>query len=162
MVSGRAIQTASMIDLARKRIFIAGGSGFIGSHLRAALLQKGVPPAQISAPGSNECDLRVWPQCLAAMKGAEIVFDCAAVPGDLVLRSKMPGKLFYENLILGIHLTAAAFQSGAQKIITIGSATEYPAAAPAHLSEENLWDGLPTSGNIPYGLSKRIAALQGE
>ena len=151
-----------MIDLKNKKILVAGGNGFIGSHVCAALEKRGVLRERIVIPLPETHDLRVWEKCAGAVKGIDIVFDCAAVPGDILLRAKIPGQLFYENLIMGVHLVEAAFQEGVQKIITIGSATEYPESAPTPLKEIDLWNGLPSPGNIPYGLSKRIAALQGE
>ena len=151
-----------MMDLRNKKIVVAGGTGFIGSHVISALMRRGVVREQIFVPRSKECDLRLWEHAVRAVKGADIVFDCAAVPGDIVRRAEIPGTLFYENLVMGLHLVEAAFREGVAKIITIGSATEYPAEASAPLKEDDIWGGLPALGNIPYGLSKRVVALQGE
>ncbi len=151
-----------MLDLKNKRILVAGGSGFIGSHVIRALKKRGVPNQHIFAPSSKECDLRTWNDCLNAVKKREVVFDCAANPRDLLVRGKIPGELFYENLIMGVQLLEAARREGVQKVITIGSVTEYPEGAKAPLREETLWNGLPLETSIPYGLSKRIVALQGE
>ena len=151
-----------MVRLKEKRIFVAGGNGFMGSHLIAALHKRGVPKDHIIAPRSNECDFRVWDECARALKGAEVVFDCAAIAGDLLTRTKIPGEIFYDNLVMGIHILEAARQAGAEKVVTVGSVSEYPDTAPLPLKEDDLWAGLPASTNIPYGLSKRIVAIQGE
>ncbi|MBI4085842.1 MAG: NAD-dependent epimerase/dehydratase family protein [Candidatus Liptonbacteria bacterium] len=150
-----------MLDLKNKKILVAGGSGFMGSHVVAALKSRGVSDEKIVAPNSAECDLRVFADCQKAVKGIDVVFDCAAVPGDILMREKIPGQLFYENLLMGIQLLEAARQEGVGKAVVIGSATEYPADAPTPLNEESLWNGLPSSGNIPYGMSKRIVGIQG-
>src|SRR3989344_3184719 len=151
-----------MLDLKNKKILVAGGGGFMGSHVIETLEKRGVPKEHIFAPDSAECDLRKPDDCASAVKGKEIVFDCAAVPGDLLVRGKIPGELFYENLVMGIQFLEAAWRAGVQKIITIGSATEYPDGAPVPLREDTLWNGLPSETSIPYGLSKRIVGLQGE
>lgn len=151
-----------MLDLKNKKILIAGGSGFIGSHVMQALEKRGVPKENIFVPSSKECDLRKWDDCANAVKGKEIVFDCAANPGDLLTRGKIPGELFYENLIIGAQLLEAAWRAGVQKAVTIGSIVEYPEGTPVPFREDMLWGGLPSPTSIPYGLSKRIIALQGE
>src|SRR3989338_2067522 len=115
-----------MLNLKNKRILVMGGGGFIGSHLIRTLKKHGVPTEHIFAPPSKKCDLRIWRDCLKAVKEREIVFDGAANPRDLLIRGKIPGELFYENLIMGIQLLEAARRAGVQKIITIGSVTEYP------------------------------------
>ncbi len=151
-----------MLDLKNKKILVTGGSGFMGSHVLRTLEKRGVPNEHIFAPSSEECDLRKWDDCVNAVKGKEIVFDCAANPGDLLMRGKIPGELFYENLMMGAQLLEAGRQAGVQKTITIGSITEYPESAPVPFREDTLWNGLPVPTSIPYGLSKRIVALQGE
>lgn len=151
-----------MTNLNDKKILVTGGGGFVGSHLIAALRRRGVLDENISAPSLKECDLRVTGDCAKAVKGVHVIFDCAAVAGDILLRTKIPGELFYENLVMGIYLLEAARHEGVEKVVTIGSASEYPEHAPVPLKEEMLWNGLPAAANIPYGLSKRIVAMQGE
>ena len=151
-----------MLDLKNKKILVLGGSGFMGSHVIRTLEKHGVPKESIFAPSSKECDLRKLDDCVKAVKGKEIVFDCAARPGDLSLRGKIPGELFYDNLLMGIELLEAARREGAQKVITVGSIMEYPEGASVPFREDTLWNGLPLKTSIPYGLSKRIVALQGE
>lgn len=151
-----------MLDLKNKKILIAGGSGFIGSHVVRTLERHGVPKNQIFAPSSKECDLRKRDDCVKAVKGKEIIFDCAANPGNILMRGKIPGELFYDNLMMGMELLEVAQRESVEKIITIGSVIEYPQGASVPLQENTLWNGLPIETSIPYGLSKRIIALQGE
>jgi GDP-L-fucose synthase len=151
-----------MIDLATKKILVTGGSGFLGSHVVNGLLRRGVPKENIFIPSSKELDLRKWESCLRVVKGQEIIFDLAAVTGDLLLRTKIPGTLFYDNLIMGVQLIEAARQAGVQKIITIGSAAAYPENAPTPLKEEDLWMGPQSFINISYGLAKKMLLVQGQ
>ena len=73
-----------MIDLAQKKILVTGGSGFVGSHVVAGLVRRGVPREHIFTPTSKEVDLRKWDDCLRAVRGQNIVFDCAIVAISLV------------------------------------------------------------------------------
>ncbi len=151
-----------MINLINKRILVTGGNGFIGSHIIRILKKRGVPDKNILAPTSKDFDLRIWNDCQKVVKGREIIFDCAAKPGDLLARKEVPGTIFYENLMMGVQLLEAARQEEVQKVITIGSIIEYPEDAELPLQEDTLWRGLPVETSIPYGLSKRIVALQGK
>src|SRR3989338_247058 len=104
-----------MLNLKNKRILVAGGNGFMGSHVIRALEKRGVPKKHIFAPSSKECDLRKRNDCQNAVKGKEVVFDCAANPGNLLTRGEIPGELFYDNLMIGMKLLEAARQAGVQK-----------------------------------------------
>src|SRR5690242_1976831 len=101
-----------MLDLTTKKIVVAGGSGYLGTHLVEALVRRGVPRGRIFVPRSRDYDLRRWENCGRALKGQEILFDLATITGDLLLRTKIPGTLLYDNLLMGIQLIEAARQAG--------------------------------------------------
>jgi GDP-L-fucose synthase len=151
-----------MIDLTKKKILVMGGSGFVGSYVVLGLIKRGVPEKNISAPSSKECDLRKREDCVRAVRGRNIVFDCAIVAGDLLARAKNPGSIFYDNLMMGTQLLEAARQEGVEKIITMGSAVEYPENAPSLLKEEDLWMGELASVNLPYALARKAVLVQGQ
>lgn len=151
-----------MINLKDKKIMVAGGSGFLGSHVVEGLLRRGVPEKNIFIPRSKDFDFRKWENCVRAVQGQEVIFDLAAFTGDLMLRTQIPGKLFYDNLIMGIHLIEAARQAGVEKIITIGSAAAYPENAPVPLKEDDLWMGPQSFINLSYALAKKMLLVQGQ
>ncbi len=151
-----------MFNLTDKKILVAGGNGFLGSHVVDGLVRRGVPRNNISIPSSKEFDLRAWENCVRVTADREVVFDLAAATGDLVLRTKIPGKLFYDNVIMGVQLIESARRAGVEKYITIGSAVEYPEQAPSPLKEKDLWTGSQSSVNIPYGFGKKVLLVQGQ
>lgn len=150
------------MDLSSKQITVAGGNGFLGSHIIEGLVERGVPRSRIVIPDSRTCDLRIWENCMRAVDGSHIVFDAAAVVGDLLSRPKIPGAIFYDNLVMGVQLIEAARQAGAEKIITIGSAVEYPETAPSPFSEVDLWMGPLPRVNLSYGSAKKMLLVQGQ
>lgn len=151
-----------MIELRKKKIMVTGGNGFLGSHVVEGLIARGVPKENIFVPRAEEYDLRKWENCVRAVAGREVLFDLAAVTGNLLLRLQIPGQLFYDNLIMGIQLVEAARQAGIEKVITIGSAAAYPENAPVPLKEDDLWMGPQSFINLSYALAKKMLLVQGQ
>lgn len=151
-----------MIDLKSKKILVTGGAGFLGAHVVRGLLKRGVPEKNIFIPRSKDFDLRKWSDCEKVVLNQDIVFDLAAVTGDILSRQKIPGQIFYDNLIMGVQLMEASRRAGVTKVITVGSAIEYPENAPPPLKEDDLWSGPNSLINIPSGLPKKMLLVQGQ
>jgi GDP-L-fucose synthase len=149
------------MDLINQKILIAGGNGFLGGYIVNALLGRGVKKENIFIPNSGEVDLRIFENCLKATEGMDIVIHAAALTGSALYHKEHPGEIFYSNLIMGVQLVEAARRQGVKKIITIGSATEYPEYAPIPFKEEYLWDGFPEMLHAPYAMAKKMLIIQG-
>jgi nucleoside-diphosphate-sugar epimerase len=92
----------------------------------------------------------------------EIVVHLAAVVGGIGVNQARPGRLFYDNVIMGVELMEQARRAGVSKFVTIGTACEYPADAPVPLTEEGIWDGYPALATAPYGMAKKALLVQGQ
>jgi GDP-L-fucose synthase len=73
-----------------------------------------------------------------------------------------PGRFFYENAIMGLHLMEAARHSGVAKFVTVGTVCSYPRQTPVPFREGDLWNGYPEETNAPYGLAKKMLIVMGE
>ena len=151
-----------MLSLKDKKILVTGGSGFLGSHVVEGLKRRGVPGSNIFVPRAKDFDLRKKEDCDKAVSGQDIIFDLAAVTGNILSRQEIPGQIFYDNLVMGVQLMEAARKSGVSKVISVGSAVEYPENAPSPLEEKNLWNGPLSSINVPSGLPKKMLLVQGQ
>jgi len=49
-----------------------------------------------------------------------------------------------------------------EKFVALGTICSYPKFAPTPFREEDLWDGYPEETNAPYGIAKKILAVQSE
>ena len=144
------------------RILITGAHGFLGKHLVRNLLEKRhIPEKDLFLPKVQDLDLRKWEDCQKAVKNQEIVIHLAAVTGGIDFHQSNPGKIFYDNMMMGVQLMEAARLARVKKFISIGSATEYPEKSPVPFKEEDIWNGYPEDIHAPYSFAKKMLLVQG-
>jgi GDP-L-fucose synthase len=150
------------MDLAGKKVLVTGGGGFVGTHLLAAMRQRGVRDEDIRIPRSGKLDLRVWENCVSAVSGIEVVIHLAALVGGIGFNRRNPGRIFYDNILMGVQLMEAARLEGVRKFLQIGTVCAYPKIVPVPFREESLWDGYPEETNAPYGIAKKALLVQAQ
>lgn len=150
------------LDLRRKRILLTGGAGFLGTHVFDKLLARGVPREQITVPRSSAIDLRVRENCEKAVVGQDIVIHLAADAGGIGYNQSKSAQLFYNNILMGVHIIEAARLQGVEKIVTLGTICSYPKLTPVPFKEQELWSGYPEETNAPYGLAKKMMLVQAQ
>lgn len=145
-----------------KKIVVTGGGGFLGTHLINKLREVGVVGRNIFIPYSSDYDLRKQSDCVKVAKGADIIIHLAANVGGIGYNQEKPGELFYDNLLLGVHMMEEARKAGVKKFVSIGTVCSYPKFTPIPFKEEDLWIGYPEETNAPYGLAKKMLLVQGQ
>jgi len=144
------------------RIVVTGGAGFLGTHVVDELYKNGYPKQNIFIPRSVDYDLRNPVVCRKIVKNANIIIHLAANVGGIGYNLENPGKLFYDNLIMGVNLLESARKARVDKFVSIGTVCAYPKYTPVPFKEEDLWKGYPEETNAPYGLAKKMLLVQGQ
>lgn len=141
--------------VADKRILVTGGAGFLGSRVCAQLRTLGA--REVIVPRRAEYDLTMpdTARRLLADVDADIIVHLAAEVGGIGANRASPGRFFYANMVMGVHLIEEARQRGVDKFVQVGTVCSYPKHTPVPFREENLWDGYPEETNAPYGLAKK-------
>ena len=146
-----------MIDLSSKRIVVTGGAGFLGAAVVRTLRARGVSDERIVVPRRREYDLTVESHVdrLYADARPDVVIHLAAEVGGIGANMEHPGRFFYANMAMGLHLVEHARRSGLEKFVHTGTVCAYPKHCPVPFREEDLWNGYPEETNAPYGVAKK-------
>jgi len=154
------------------KICVAGGGGFIGSHLARRLLKEG-HEVVVADWARNEyfkeeefcsqfylLDLRTLDNCLIATKGCDWVFNLAADMGGMGYIQSNQSVLFYNNTMIDFNMIESSRQNGVKRFFYSSSACVYPEfkqmnhEVDCSLKEIDAWPAQPQDS---YGLEKLAA-----
>jgi GDP-L-fucose synthase len=145
------------VDLSTKRLVVTGGAGFLGQAVCRVLAARGVPPERIVVPRRRDYDLTVEADVERLYDAArpDIVIHLAAEVGGIGANLAHPGRFFYANMAMGLHLVEHARRRGLEKFVHTGTVCAYPKHAPIPFREGDIWNGYPEETNAPYGVAKK-------
>jgi GDP-L-fucose synthase len=152
-----------MTRIAGKRVLVTGGAGFLGQ--RVCELLRARDAGAVIVPRRAQYDLteQVDVRRLFATEHPDIVVHLAAEVGGIGANRANPGRYFYANMAMGLHIIEACRVGSVDKVVQVGTVCAYPKHAPVPFSETALWDGYPEETNAPYGIAKKslLVMLQG-
>ena len=89
----------------------------------------------------------------------ELVLHLAAEVGGIGANQANPGRYFYANMAMSLHLIEEARRVGLRKFVQVGTICAYPKHTPVPFREDDLWNGYPEETNAPYGVAKKAALV---
>jgi GDP-L-fucose synthase len=145
------------MDLSSQRIVVTGGAGLLGRVVCRVLRERGVAADRIVVPRRREFDLTVESAVERLYETArpDVVIHLAAEVGGIGANMAHPGRFFYANMAMGLHLVEHARRRGLRKFVHTGTVCAYPKHCPVPFQEDDLWNGYPEETNAPYGVAKK-------
>lgn len=146
-------------DLSRRRVVVTGGAGFLGRVVCHRLEAAGC--RQVTVPRRADYDLTRAEDAarLYADFDPQVVIHLAAEVGGIGANRANPGRFFYANMAMSLHLIEQARLHGLEKFVMVSTICAYPRNTPVPFREEALWDGYPEETNAPYGIAKKAALV---
>lgn len=150
-------------------VLVAGGTGFLGSHLagrlsdigakvRVSVHQRGPHPRDDRIDYVT-ADLRRPEDCARAVDGTAHVFMCAAnTSGAAVMRAN-PLAHVTPNVVMNAHLMEAAYNAGVRKYLFISSGAAYPPTDERAVTESEILDAEPYDAYYAVAWMKRYAEI---
>jgi len=141
-----------------KRVWVAGHRGMAGSAIVRRLEREGCEPLAVSR---DQLDLRRQDAVEAWMAKTrpQAVFVAAATVGGILANSTRPAEFLYDNLAIEANVIHAAWKTGVEKLLLLGSSCIYPRLAPQPMTEEALLTGPLEPTNEWYAVAK-IAGIK--
>ncbi len=154
-------------DWSTKRVIVTGGAGFLGRHICDLLRDRGVADDRLFVPRRKDYDLterdacrRLYREAFAGHK-ADVIIHLAAEVGGIGANLDNPGRYFYANMAMALHLIEEARADGLAErggiFLQTGTICAYPKFTPVPFQEDEIWNGYPEETNAPYGVAKKAA-----
>jgi len=143
----------------KKRIFVAGHLGMVGSAITRQLLNNNnsdvVTALRSDLDLTNQSSVRKFFE----HQRFDEVYLAAAKVGGIHANSSYPAEFIYENLMIECNVINAAHINGVQKLLFLGSSCIYPRLANQPMTESALLSGALEPTNEPYAVAK-IAGIK--
>jgi GDP-L-fucose synthase len=137
------------------KIVITGGTGFLGSFVVQRLQSLGY--SNLLPLRKKDFDLTHEAQVdrLYETLKPQVILHLAAEVGGIGANRDNPGRFFFANMAMGLHLIEGARKFGLSKFVQVGTICAYPKFTPVPFRESELWNGYPEETNAPYGIAKK-------
>jgi GDP-L-fucose synthase len=145
--------------MSKKRIFVAGHKGMVGSAIVQQLSDQ--QDVELIVRTRSELDLLSQKETHDFFQQNKIdeVYLAAAKVGGIHANNEYPADFIYQNLMIQSNILEGAREAGVTKLLLLGSSCIYPKLAKQPMAESELLTGLLEPTNEPYAIAK-IAGIK--
>jgi GDP-L-fucose synthase len=145
--------------MSKKRVFVAGHKGMVGSAIVRKLEQ--INDVEVITRDRRELDLVNQSDVMRFFTDESIdqVYLAAAKVGGIHANNEYPADFIYQNLMIQSNIIHSAHVVGVDKLLFLGSSCIYPKLAEQPMREDALLTGFLEPTNEPYAIAK-IAGIK--
>jgi GDP-L-fucose synthase len=157
-LKGDVMANASADHARKRRIWIAGHRGMVGSAIVRRLAGENV---EILTAGRSELDLRDQSGVRAwvSREKPDVIILAAAKVGGILANDSYPADFLVDNIVIEANVIEAAHRADVDRLVFLGSSCIYPKFAPQPIREESLLTGPLEPTNEWYAIAK-IAGIK--
>lgn len=143
----------------KKRVYIAGHRGMVGSAIYRQLAQR--EDVELIIRNREQLNLLDTTAVNDFFTSEHIdqVYLAAAKVGGIMANNNYPSDFIYENMMMESNILHAAHNSNVEKLLFLGSSCIYPKFAQQPIKESELLQGSLEPTNEPYAIAK-IAGIK--
>ncbi len=143
----------------KKRVYIAGHRGMVGSAIYRQLAQR--DNIELIIRNREQLNLLDTKSVNDFFTNEHIdqVYLAAAKVGGIMANNNYPSDFIYENMMMESNILHAAHNSNVEKLLFLGSSCIYPKFAQQPIKESELLQGSLEPTNEPYAIAK-IAGIK--
>ncbi|MDP3954679.1 MAG: NAD-dependent epimerase/dehydratase family protein [bacterium] len=147
----------ALIKFKPKKIFIAGGTGFLGKHLVARIKKDKIP--YVAASLSKGVDFRDIKQLDRFFKKEkpDVVINASAFVGGIQFGYQKPGEIYFNNTLINTNLIEGSRRAGVYLFVNPIPNCSYPDVLDKKLEENEWWDGPLHESVLSYGLTRKAS-----
>ena len=141
--------------MAKKRVLLTGGTGFLAKNI-VPVLQNDY---DVRAVGSSHYDLTDANQCnnMFADQKPDVVVHLAAKSGGILANKKYAADYWYSNMLICGNNWEFSCRWKLGKLVVVMPGCTYPSDAPVPVKEDSMWDGFPDLHPAPGALAKKMS-----
>jgi GDP-L-fucose synthase len=147
-----------MVDLTRKRVWVAGHKGMVGGAIVRRLATEGcevVTADRATLDLMDQAAVRAW----VADTRPDVIFMAAAKVGGILANNDYPADFIYQNLVIETNIIDAAHRADVNDMLFLGSSCIYPKFAEQPIREDSLLTSPLEPTNEWYAVAK-IAGIK--
>ncbi|PPQ29113.1 GDP-fucose synthetase [Rhodoblastus sphagnicola] len=142
--------------MARKKIWVAGHTGMVGSAIVRALKDRARDAIELVTADRSEVDLtdRDKVDHWLAKQRPDIVILAAAKVGGILANDTFPADFLFQNLAIETNVIDGAHKANVDRLVFLGSSCIYPKFASQPIQEASLLTGSLEPTNEWYAIAK--------
>lgn len=138
----------------QSRIYIAGHLGLVGSAIYRKLKTEGFRNLIVRNHRDLDLERQNEVETFFHLEKPEYIFLAAAKVGGIYANNVYPAEFIYRNMEIQTNIIHSAWQTGAKKLLFLGSSCIYPRDCPQPIQEPYLLTGPLEKTNEAYAIAK--------